>query len=114
MAASYGPLAGAYSCQPLILTLLILFVLEAKPNLPSAAAITMSPCCPPDWVMNQGNCYHAPEAEGGWDAGQHYCSSLGASLAVIENIEKLVREGSAPHLTWLQVQLISDFSFVTL
>uniref|UniRef100_A0A6J0VCY0 Killer cell lectin-like receptor subfamily B member 1C isoform X1 n=1 Tax=Pogona vitticeps TaxID=103695 RepID=A0A6J0VCY0_9SAUR len=83
---------------------------KAKPNLPAAAAITMSPCCPPDWVMNQGNCYHAPEAEGGWDAGQHYCSSLGASLAVIENIEKLniALKDKGPFNHWVGLLRESD------
>ncbi|XP_062979568.1 C-type lectin domain family 2 member B-like [Elgaria multicarinata webbii] len=39
--------------------------------------------------MSQGNCYQVMELEGDWGAGQHHCSSLGASLAVIGNLEKL-------------------------
>ncbi|XP_061475232.1 uncharacterized protein LOC133380963 isoform X2 [Rhineura floridana] len=60
---------------------------KAKPVLP--ATITVNPCCPLGWIMNQGNCYHVLELEGSWDAGQQHCSSLGASLAVVDNLEKL-------------------------
>ncbi|KAJ7317295.1 hypothetical protein JRQ81_003457 [Phrynocephalus forsythii] len=76
---------------------------KAKPNLPVAAAVATTPCCPPGWIRNQGSCYHALEEEGSWDAGQHYCSSLGASLATIENRETLntALKGIGPFNHWV-------------
>ncbi|XP_060615383.2 uncharacterized protein [Anolis sagrei] len=63
---------------------------KAKADLPSSAAVTgIAPCCPSGWTMIEGNCYHAVELEGTWEDGQHHCSSLGASLAVFVNLEKL-------------------------
>ncbi|XP_053234637.1 uncharacterized protein LOC128408672 [Podarcis raffonei] len=75
--------------------LLILFIIQivglvttifvftkAKAELPA-------PCCPSGWIVNQGSCYHVLQLEGSWDDGQRHCSSLGASLAVVADLEKL-------------------------
>ncbi|XP_054834261.1 C-type lectin domain family 2 member D-like isoform X2 [Eublepharis macularius] len=69
-----------------LVTTIFVFTM-AKPNLPSSH--TAAPCCPHGWIMTQGSCYHFLDMEGAWGAGQQHCSSLGASLAVIDNLEKL-------------------------
>ncbi|KAF7236232.1 C-type lectin domain family 2 member B [Varanus komodoensis] len=70
----------------------IFVFMKAKPDLPGTAAA--SHCCPPGWVRSQGHCYRDPGLEGPWEAGQRHCSLLGASLAVIEDLEKLI--GTVP------------------
>ncbi|XP_026540252.1 C-type lectin domain family 2 member F-like [Notechis scutatus] len=61
---------------------------KAKPQLPSAAATAS--CCPTGWHMNQGNCYHVLETQESWNASQNRCLSLGATLAVFGDLEKLI------------------------
>nr|XP_056701128.1 C-type lectin domain family 2 member H-like [Euleptes europaea] len=69
-----------------LITTIFVFTM-AKPDLPSS--VTASPCCPPGWITAQGSCFRFLDLEGAWDAGQQHCSSLGASLAVIGNVERL-------------------------
>ncbi|XP_032065532.1 uncharacterized protein LOC116503312 isoform X2 [Thamnophis elegans] len=64
---------------------------KAKPQLPSAAAMTS--CCPMGWHMFQGNCYRVLETQESWNATQNRCLSLGATLAALEDLEKLLRSG---------------------
>ncbi|KAG8127736.1 hypothetical protein E2320_014629 [Naja naja] len=40
--------------------------------------------------MYQGNCYHVLETQEGWNASQNRCLSLGATLAVFGDLEKLI------------------------
>ncbi|XP_053154036.1 C-type lectin domain family 2 member B-like [Hemicordylus capensis] len=95
-----GPQSNSRVQNSVTWILLVLFIIQivglittifvftmAKPDIP--AAISATPCCPHGWIMNQASCYHFSELEGAWEAGQHHCSSLGASLAVIGNLEKL-------------------------
>lgn len=69
-----------------LVTTIFVFTM-AKPNI--QASVAAPPCCPHGWIMNQGHCYDFSELEGTWAAGQHHCSSMGASLAVIDSIEEL-------------------------
>ncbi|XP_077187308.1 C-type lectin domain family 2 member B-like isoform X2 [Paroedura picta] len=71
-----------------LITTVFVFTM-AKPNLPSSSSIIAGACCPHGWIMNQESCFHVLDLEGTWEAGQRNCSSLGASLAVIDNLEKL-------------------------
>ncbi|ETE60233.1 C-type lectin domain family 2 member E, partial [Ophiophagus hannah] len=59
-----------------------------RTKLPSAAATAS--CCPTGWHMNQGNCYHVLETQESWNASQNRCLSLGATLAVFGDLEKLI------------------------
>lgn len=51
------------------------------------------PCfrCPFDWIGYRGKCYYFSEAEGNWTSSQDNCSALGASLAMLDSMEDLVR-----------------------
>ncbi|XP_044837696.1 C-type lectin domain family 2 member B-like isoform X5 [Mauremys mutica] len=51
-------------------------------DLPAAA-------CPDDWVGYRGKCYLFSKADGTWNEGQSNCSSLNASLAVIDTQKDL-------------------------
>uniref|UniRef100_A0A8C3RN72 C-type lectin domain-containing protein n=1 Tax=Chelydra serpentina TaxID=8475 RepID=A0A8C3RN72_CHESE len=51
-------------------------------DLPAAA-------CPDDWIGYRGKCYLFSKAAGNWTSGQSNCSSLGASLAVIDTQKDL-------------------------
>uniref|UniRef100_A0A452ICA5 C-type lectin domain-containing protein n=1 Tax=Gopherus agassizii TaxID=38772 RepID=A0A452ICA5_9SAUR len=42
-------------------------------------------CCLDSWVRYRGKCYYFSEAEGNWTYSQSNCSSLDASLAVIDS-----------------------------
>ncbi|KYO29946.1 C-type lectin domain family 2 member E-like [Alligator mississippiensis] len=57
---------------------------------PAAPAIPVL-SCPADWIGYLGRCYYFSEAKGSWDSSQSSCSSLGASLARIDN-EKEMRK----------------------
>lgn len=52
------------------------------------------PCfqCPFDWIRYRGKCYYFSEAEGNWTSSQDNCSALGASLAMLDSMEDLVRK----------------------
>ncbi|CAM4563472.1 unnamed protein product [Lepidochelys olivacea] len=51
-------------------------------DLPAAA-------CPDDWIGYRGKCYLFSKAHGTWNEGQSTCSSLNASLAVIDTPQDL-------------------------
>ncbi|XP_074872919.1 C-type lectin domain family 2 member D-like [Carettochelys insculpta] len=57
--------------------------------------------CPDGWVGYLGRCYYFSEAEGDWNNSQSSCSSLGASLAGIDNEQEkafmLRYKGPADH-----------------
>ncbi|XP_005312579.2 C-type lectin domain family 2 member B-like isoform X1 [Chrysemys picta bellii] len=45
--------------------------------------------CVDGWIGYRGKCYYFSEAEGNWTYSQNNCSSLGASLAVIDTRQDL-------------------------
>ncbi|NXA72946.1 CLC2H protein, partial [Thryothorus ludovicianus] len=45
--------------------------------------------CPFDWIRYRGKCYYFSEVEGNWTSSQDNCSALGASLAMLENMEDM-------------------------
>uniref|UniRef100_A0A8C8AF00 Uncharacterized protein n=1 Tax=Otus sunia TaxID=257818 RepID=A0A8C8AF00_9STRI len=51
------------------------------------------PCfrCPSDWISYRRKCYYFSEAEGNWTSSRDNCSALGASLALLDSVEDLVR-----------------------
>lgn len=51
------------------------------------------PCsqCPFGWIGYRRKCYYFSEAEGNWTSSQDNCSALGASLAMLDGVEDLVR-----------------------
>ncbi|XP_027689604.2 C-type lectin domain family 2 member B [Chelonia mydas] len=60
--------------------------------LPIAASCSICPSvpsCEDGWVGYQGKCYYFSEAEGNWIYSKNNCSSLGASLAVIDTWQDL-------------------------
>ncbi|NWX24299.1 CLC2B protein, partial [Aegotheles bennettii] len=40
--------------------------------------------CPDEWVQYRRVCYYLSEGEGSWEWSQEQCSSLRASLAVLQ------------------------------
>ncbi|KAH1183199.1 C-type lectin domain family 2 member D-like [Mauremys mutica] len=59
--------------------------------------------CPDGWVGYQGKCYYFSGSEGSWSASQNNCSSLGASLAVIDSKQDLefMLRYKEPPLYWI-------------
>lgn len=57
------------------------------------------PCaqCPFDWIGFRGKCYYFSEDESNWTSSQNNCSALGASLAVFDSAEDLVRGTQKSH-----------------
>ncbi|KAH0630433.1 hypothetical protein JD844_013457 [Phrynosoma platyrhinos] len=114
---SVGTQSNSWSQNSITWIVLVLFIIQiaglvttifvftkAKADLPGTSAVTSTtPCCPPGWIMNQGNCYQVLELEGAWETGQQHCSSLGASLAVIGKLEKLndAMNDKGPYNHWV-------------
>ncbi|XP_075770317.1 C-type lectin domain family 2 member D-like [Pelodiscus sinensis] len=46
------------------------------------------PYCPEGWVGYGGKCYYFSEEAKNWDASQHFCSSVTASLAGIDTLQE--------------------------
>ncbi|XP_065271149.1 C-type lectin domain family 2 member D-like [Emys orbicularis] len=76
----------------LIIAVIVLAVL-APPLLSSerssAALGPWGPACPDGWIGYRGKCYYFSEAKGNWNHSQSHCSSLSASLAVIDTLQDL-------------------------
>uniref|UniRef100_A0A8C8AXL9 Uncharacterized protein n=1 Tax=Otus sunia TaxID=257818 RepID=A0A8C8AXL9_9STRI len=75
---------------------------KGKVFLLNAVALSMTvqafqPCPQPcfqclfDWISYRGKCYYFLEAEGNWTSIWDNCSALGASLALLDIVEDLVR-----------------------
>lgn len=66
----------------------VLFLMTVQAFQPRA-----QPCfqCPFDWIWYRGKCYYFSEVEGNWTSSQDNCSALGASLAMLDSMEDLVR-----------------------
>uniref|UniRef100_A0A8C3H793 C-type lectin domain-containing protein n=1 Tax=Chrysemys picta bellii TaxID=8478 RepID=A0A8C3H793_CHRPI len=63
-------------------------VLKAQPQLVA--------WCPDGWIGYRGKCYYFSEAQENWNNSQRLCSALGASLAVIDSKQDLVRRKTDP------------------
>ncbi|KAM6107073.1 C-type lectin domain family 2 member B-like isoform 2-T2 [Phoenicopterus ruber ruber] len=72
----------------LALLLAVILALTVAVAVLSAGRCGESPAvvlaCPEGWVGYREVCYYLSEEEGSWEWGQEQCSSLGASLAVLE------------------------------
>ncbi|XP_044838554.1 C-type lectin domain family 2 member D-like [Mauremys mutica] len=71
----------------LIIAVVVLAVLLHQRT--SAALGPMCPACTDGWIGYRGKCYYFSEAKGNWTYSQKHCSSLGASLAVIDTQQDL-------------------------
>lgn len=71
-----------------LLVNVVLFLMTVQAFQPHA-----QPCfqCPFDWIRYRGKCYYFSEVEGNWTSSQDNCSALGASLAMLDSTEDLVR-----------------------
>ncbi|XP_060119453.1 C-type lectin domain family 2 member D-like [Heteronotia binoei] len=91
------------------------WVLQEAPNWVSRSAAkrpspVLSTCpvvsCPNGWVGYQEKCYYFAKAEGSWTSSKKYCSSLNATLAVVDSQEEmdfmLRYKGPADH--WIGLQ----------
>ncbi|XP_062369759.1 C-type lectin domain family 2 member D-like isoform X2 [Cinclus cinclus] len=69
-----------------LLVNVVLFLMTVQAFQPCA-----QPCfqCPFDWIRYRGKCYYFSEVEGNWTSSQDNCSALGASLAMLDNMEDL-------------------------
>nr|XP_056701400.1 C-type lectin domain family 2 member D-like [Euleptes europaea] len=58
--------------------------------------------CPYDWIGHRGKCYYISEKEDNWTSSQSFCLVHGASLAIIENKEKVfVSRIKGNHPSWI-------------
>ncbi|XP_058026076.1 early activation antigen CD69-like isoform X4 [Ahaetulla prasina] len=64
-----------------------LAVLNAKPCLPCLSIV--SAACPDFWIGYRGKCFYVSKEERNWALGLKTCSSLNASLAVIDTQQEL-------------------------
>ncbi|XP_048338837.1 C-type lectin domain family 2 member B-like [Sphaerodactylus townsendi] len=101
--ASSKPPCGLYYCKKrktafyvaagsLVLNLFLIFTLvwsvrrrEPSPALPTCPVAS----CPNGWIGYQGKCYYFAKAEGNWTSSKMHCSSLNASLAVVDSQEEM-------------------------
>ncbi|XP_048338827.1 C-type lectin domain family 2 member E-like [Sphaerodactylus townsendi] len=74
------------------------------PALPTCPVVT----CPDGWVGYQGKCYYFAKAERNWTSSKMHCSSLNASLAVIDSQEEMdfIRRYKGPADHWIGLQRI--------
>ncbi|KFP87904.1 C-type lectin domain family 2 member E, partial [Acanthisitta chloris] len=79
------------TCQVLLTVLFTALLLTAITFAVQAFQPRPQPCfrCPFDWIGYRGKCYYFSEAEGNWTSSQDNCSALGASLAMLDNMEDL-------------------------
>ncbi|XP_060095157.1 C-type lectin domain family 2 member D-like [Heteronotia binoei] len=89
-------------------TLIIIFLsLSVRPRGPSPSFPTCPVVsCPNGWVGYQGKCYHFAKAEENWTSSKRHCSSLSASLAVVDSqgeMDFMLRyKGNADH--WIGLE----------
>lgn len=87
------PKKRVYQGCIVVLVLAILasvFIGVGRSNSPLAAKEPATPNCPDGWVGYLGKCYYFSATEGNWTYSQSHCSSLNASLAVIDTFQDLV------------------------
>ncbi|KAM9263888.1 C-type lectin domain family 2 member B-like [Morus bassanus] len=101
-------------CMVLLLIILALLVAMLAVRLgPYLAHPEFSYVCPDAWLGFQGKCYYFSEVESNWTTGQESCRVLGASLAIISNMEELTfikrYKGEANH--WFGLRKEKDDSW---
>ncbi|XP_015270451.1 PREDICTED: C-type lectin domain family 2 member D-like [Gekko japonicus] len=71
----------------LVIALLVLSVRPRglSPVCPTCPVVS----CPSGWIGYQGRCYYFAKAEGNWTSSKKHCSSLNASLAVVDSQEEM-------------------------
>ncbi|XP_054833780.1 C-type lectin domain family 2 member D-like [Eublepharis macularius] len=73
-------------------------------------------CCPNGWIGYQGKCYYFAKAERNWTSSKMHCSSLNASLAVVDSQEEMVfmmrYKGNADHWIGLQRNLSQPWKWI--
>uniref|UniRef100_A0A8C3XIQ6 C-type lectin domain-containing protein n=1 Tax=Chelydra serpentina TaxID=8475 RepID=A0A8C3XIQ6_CHESE len=75
---------------------------EKKPPCPGCPPHVIA-ACPDGWVGYRGKCHYFSETEGSWSSSQSHCSSLNASLAVIDTQQDLdfMLRYKDPPLYWI-------------
>ncbi|XP_077180662.1 C-type lectin domain family 2 member B-like isoform X2 [Paroedura picta] len=72
--------------------------------------------CPPGWVGFLGKCYYFVETEANWTSSKMYCSSLNASLAMLDSQEEMdfmMRyKSKADHWIGLQRNLSQPWTWI--
>ncbi|XP_067390489.1 C-type lectin domain family 2 member B-like [Emydura macquarii macquarii] len=81
------PITVTVVITALIITIIALAVKKTPRCSPSSCHITAG--CLDGWIGYQGKCYYFSETEGNWSVSQHHCSSLNASLALIDSLQEL-------------------------
>uniref|UniRef100_A0A8D2KUV2 C-type lectin domain-containing protein n=1 Tax=Varanus komodoensis TaxID=61221 RepID=A0A8D2KUV2_VARKO len=71
-------------------------------QLPGAPATPVG-CCPDGWAGYERRCYHFAEAEKNWTSSKSDCSSLNASLTVVDSQEEMnfLRRYKTPADYWI-------------
>ncbi|XP_020671471.3 C-type lectin domain family 2 member D [Pogona vitticeps] len=72
-----------------VLTIALIAVAVKKPAPCPHCPPPIDASCPDGWVGYQGKCYYISADERNWTASEKYCSSSGASLAVIDTKQEL-------------------------
>nr|XP_005313136.2 C-type lectin domain family 2 member D-like isoform X1 [Chrysemys picta bellii] len=83
-----------------IIAVLVSVIIALAVRAPQACPPPISAACPDDWIGNRGKCYFFSKMEGNWTSSQSKCSSLSASLAVIDSpqdLDFMLRYKGPPH-----------------
>uniref|UniRef100_A0A8C3XHY8 C-type lectin domain-containing protein n=1 Tax=Chelydra serpentina TaxID=8475 RepID=A0A8C3XHY8_CHESE len=84
---------GVFIIAAVLISLTVMaFKTQQSCPLPIAASCSMChsvSSCEDGWIGYRGKCYYFSEAEGNWTYSKNNCSSLGASLAVIDTRQDL-------------------------
>nr|XP_020671465.1 C-type lectin domain family 2 member D-like [Pogona vitticeps]XP_020671466.1 C-type lectin domain family 2 member D-like [Pogona vitticeps] len=73
----------------MIVILSVVLILKMGPETHPACHDQPVNPCPDDWVGYQRRCYYFAEAEKNWTSSKTHCSSLNASLAVVDSQEEM-------------------------
>ncbi|XP_068779962.1 uncharacterized protein [Struthio camelus] len=81
------------ACRVAVAALFLALLVTATTFAAQAFQPRVRPClrCPFDWIGYRGKCYSFSEAEANWTSSRDNCSALGASLAMFDSTEDLVR-----------------------
>ncbi|XP_039373272.1 C-type lectin domain family 2 member D-like [Mauremys reevesii] len=87
----------------IVFLVLIIAVIVLAVLLYQRSSAALGPWCPDGWVGYRGKCYYFSEAEENWNNSQSNCSSLGASLAVIDTLQDLafMQRYKGKHQHWI-------------
>ncbi|XP_048338830.1 C-type lectin domain family 2 member A-like [Sphaerodactylus townsendi] len=108
--------AGGSAVLNLILVMIIIVLSvrarEPSPTLPTCTVTS----CPNGWVGYREKCYYFAKAERNWTSSKMHCSSLNASLAVVdsqEEMEFMLRyKTNADHWIGLQRNLSQPWKYI--